>query len=90
MTDPVRIVVREPVVVARSEVLPGPPGGIRYVHTQASAAATWIVNHGLGVRPAVQVLTTGGVAMLAEIVHVDDNQLHILFAQPTAGQAVLN
>jgi hypothetical protein len=90
MSDTVRIVVREPVVVARSEVLPGPPGGIRYVHTQSSAAATWIVNHGLGVRPAVQVLTTGGMAMLAEIVHVDNNQLQILFAQPMAGQAVLN
>jgi hypothetical protein len=71
-------------------VLPGQPGGGRYVHTQSSAAATWIVNHGLGLRPAVQVTTVGGVTMLAEVVHVDANQLHIVFAQPMAGQAILN
>ncbi|GAB4483859.1 MAG: hypothetical protein OHK0044_33280 [Burkholderiaceae bacterium] len=90
MTEPVRIVVREPVVVTRSLVLPGPPGGIRYVHTQSSAAATWTVNHGLGVRPAVQVVTPGGVTMIADVVHVDANLLQIVFAQPMAGQAILN
>lgn len=71
---------------------PGPPGqdgvAVRYVHAQASAAAEWIVNHNLGARPAVTVLSVGGVEVEAQIVHASDNQVRVLFAAPFAGSAL--
>lgn len=72
----------------------GPRGpaasGTRYIHEQSSAATTWIVNHNLGIRPAaVNVLTVGGIEMLADVIHTSDNQLQINFASPKAGRVVV-
>jgi len=58
-----------------------------YVHTQASASAEWVIPHNLGVRPTITVLTTGGVEMIADIVHSTDNLARAYFAQPMAGVA---
>jgi hypothetical protein len=54
---------------------------------QNSPSDTWIVNHNLGRRPLVQLLTTGGVHMVGEIVHTSNNQFVAQFVQPTAGVA---
>ena len=59
-----------------------------YVHTQSSAAATWIVNHNLGHRPLIDVLDAGGNVVGAEVVHVSENQANVLFAAAYTGQAV--
>jgi hypothetical protein len=63
-------------------------GGGDYSHTQATAAATWTVNHNLGRRPAVTVMTAGGLEVLAEVLHTSVNQVLVTFDQPTAGLAV--
>lgn len=71
--------------------LPGPPAGgpgASYTHTQAAASDTWVVNHNLGYRPAVTVLSVGGKEMLAGVVHTSANQFVVSFDQPTAGLAV--
>jgi hypothetical protein len=67
----------------------GPPGiGVApYVHTQASAAVEWIVNHNLGYRPAVELSDTAGNGVGAQILHISDNQLRVYFNQPAAGFA---
>ena len=67
----------------------GPPGpaGESYDHVQSSPSAEWVVNHNLGVRPAVSVLSPGGVEVLASITHASTNQLRIYFAQPQTGSA---
>jgi hypothetical protein len=67
----------------------GPPGNgeVQYTHTQAVASATWTVNHNLGYRPAVSVLSVGGALMLAEVIHISANQAQVFFDSPTAGQA---
>lgn len=47
---------------------------------------TWIVNHNFGRKPtSVSILSPGGVEQWADIVHVSDNQLQVLFAQPYTG-----
>ena len=47
---------------------------------------TWIVNHNLGRKPAaVQILTPGGAEVLAEVLHISDNQLRVFFVQPFTG-----
>lgn len=71
---------------------PGPPGagGNRYVHTQASAASTWTVNHNLAAQPAgVSVRTVGGVEVEAQVTHVSANQLIVTFAAPASGSVVI-
>ncbi len=60
-----------------------------YVHTQASASAAWVINHNLGLRPAVSILDTGGNEIGAEVIHTSMNQLVIRFAIPVAGLARL-
>lgn len=81
----------EPVeVIDNLEGPMGPPGsGVAagYTHTQASAATEWIVNHNLGAKPTVSVLSPGGVELIADVVHLSTNQARIYFAAPTAGSA---
>lgn len=82
----------EPVeVVAGFQGPPGPPGspGSGYVHTQASAETEWLINHNLGVRPAVAVIDTGGNELDVAVQHMSLNQLRIYFVTPTAGFARL-
>jgi hypothetical protein len=94
------IVVEEPVgsllleqAAAPSIVIqsPGPQGakgdngGVVAFEQTFSAATQWTVNHNLGYRPHVAVLSTGGVEVVAEIVHVSINQLIVYFATAFAG-----
>lgn len=69
---------------------PGPSGGgagsASYTHTQAAAAATWVVNHNLGFRPAATVTTVGGVQVWAEVLHNSTNQLTVYFDSASTGQ----
>jgi hypothetical protein len=58
-----------------------------HVHTQSSPALTWVINHNLGFKPVISLLTVGGVEMFAEVVHTSINQVTVLFVQPTAGLA---
>lgn len=67
---------------------PGAPGaGTAFIFTQASALDTWNVNHNLGVRPAVTILSPGGLEVNGSIAHISVNQLIITFAAPVAGTA---
>lgn len=67
----------------------GPPGagGASYLHTQASPASTWTVNHNLGTRPAVEVRDTGGNEILAGVTHASANQVLISFVSAKTGTA---
>ncbi len=68
----------------------GPPGAVDdYVFTQGTPAATWTINHNLGRKPLVSLLTVGGMEMNADILHVSVNQVQVNFAQATAGSARL-
>ncbi len=49
------------------------------------ASATWTVNHNLGRRPSVSLVTPGGAEFDAEVVHVSENQLVVYLAAPAAG-----
>jgi len=65
--------------------------GLPYVHTQASASASWTVNHNRGWKPAsVSVLTPGGIEMNADVVHVSNTQILVNFAAPQTGSVLVN
>lgn len=68
----------------------GPAGGGGYEHTQASALATWIINHNLGRKTNTEVFTVGGSRMLAEVVNISNNQTQVIFDSPQTGYAVTN
>ena len=103
MTDVVEIIVAGPPAIVEvlaagapdvvEVLIPGPQGpagsGSAYVHTQGSAATTWTINHNLGFRPGVTVLSVGGVEVEAEVTHVSVNQAVVSFVSATAGSARL-
>lgn len=66
---------------------PGPYGG-QYEHNQGAASDSWVVNHNLGFRPNVTLLSVGGAEMIAEVLHMSENQARVYFDQPRAGLAV--
>lgn len=65
----------------------GAAAGSSYSQTFTSAL-TWTVNHNLGFKPAITVLSVGGVVVWADVLHLSNNQALVTFDQPTAGQAV--
>lgn len=72
--------------------LQGPPGissGV-FQHTQSAPLSLWNVNHNLGYRPNVGLYSSGGLLMLAEVLHLSTNQTQIFFDQPTSGYAVFS
>lgn len=85
-----------PVVEIQRSGIPGAKGvageGAEiYTHSQVSPLPTWTVNHNLGYYPSsVLVKTVGGVEILADVVHLNTNQVQIEFAVPTSGTAVVS
>jgi hypothetical protein len=73
---------------------PGPAGASAnvsaHVHTQAIAAAVWTMNHNLGRRPHVTLLSVGGVEFDGDIVHSSNNQAIAYFESPMAGSAEIS
>ncbi len=77
------------VFVTDSAGVARPVDGTGYVFTQVSPALTWTVNHNMGRKPAVSVLSVGGVEIVAAVSHISSAQAVIEFSSPTAGQAIL-
>jgi hypothetical protein len=83
------------IVQAGVQGAPGPQGApgqsaASYEHLQALAADVWTVNHNLGLRPAVTVLSPGGLEVEASVTHISVNQTVITFVTPQAGSARFN
>lgn len=61
----------------------------RYIHTQASAQETWIVNHNLGGRPSVTIVDTAGTMVIGEVTYISDSQIIVEFTAAFSGFAYL-
>lgn len=57
---------------------------------QSTPLSTWTINHNLGFNPSVQVFSSGGLQVDAEIQNVTVNQTIISFISAFAGYARLN
>lgn len=68
----------------------GPRGdaGVRVEHQQDVAATEWVVNHNLGYKPSITVVSVGGLLMLAEVLHTSLNQVRVYFDNPVTGTAI--
>ncbi len=67
----------------------GPAGAPAYVHNQSTQAGTWVINHNLGYKPAVEVYDSGSSEMIAEVAHPTVNQAVVTVNPATAGFARL-
>jgi hypothetical protein len=89
---PLAIEVAEEIVL-KIEVDPivrDPASAIRpFDFVQAVASSTWTVAHNLGYNPDVTVYSSGGLEVVAEVLHIDSNNLTITFSSPFAGRARL-
>jgi len=61
-----------------------------YVFTQASASATWTINHALDNFPSVTVVDSSGNVVMGETFYNNNNNITLTFAAPFAGKAYLN
>ena len=66
----------------------GSSGGYDFI--QSSPSTLWTINHNLGYRPVVALLSVGGIEMWATIVHISVNQVQVSFISATAGRARLS
>lgn len=63
----------------------GPAGSGNSVRVnQTSPSASWVIPHELGKSPIVQVFTTAGEQIDADV-YASDTQVSVMFAQPTTG-----
>jgi len=63
--------------------------GLGFVHTQASPASTWTINHNLGYKPLCQVFSAGSIKMIVEIEDVTINQTVVRVTPAQTGFARL-
>lgn len=61
-----------------------------YVHNQGSPSATWSITHGMGKKPSVVVIDSGGDICTGTIVYDTDNALTLTFSAGFSGTAYLN
>lgn len=66
------------------------PQQVSYMHTQSTPSSTWIINHNLGFKPAVELFDSGSQEIDADIVHVSDNQVVVSLTKAITGFARLN
>ena len=73
----------------------GPPGTSgdadnTFIYTQSTPAAVWLINHGLGRYPAVDVVDSSNSEVDGDLQYLDSNHLSITFSAPFSGEAYLN
>lgn len=65
------------------------PATGRYVHTQATPATTWTINHALGGYPAVAVVDSAKTVVYGEITYISTSQIVVNFSSAFSGNAYL-
>lgn len=70
--------------------VPGATGDLHHTHTQGTAAAEWLITHGLGKYPSVTVVDSAGDQVEGDVNQIDENTLRLSFSAPFAGRAYLN
>jgi hypothetical protein len=84
-------VVTVPIVntITATTVGPQGPSGAGYLHQQTSPSTTWVINHNLGFRPAVELFDSGSQEIDGDVAHPSVNQAIITLSPATAGTARL-
>lgn len=68
----------------------GGGGTPAYVHNQAVAAVTWVIDHPLGFRPNVTVVDSAGETVEGEVIYTDTDTITLHFSAAFSGIAYLS
>lgn len=87
-----RIVVSAPDHISVINAGPQGPAGLggnaaSYEHTQAVASTSWVINHGLGFKPSIDVYDITGTPIDPFIIHHSSNQSEVQLLTPRTGTA---
>jgi hypothetical protein len=71
---------------------PAPPSGgdLNYVHVQGTPSSVWIVTHNLGKYPSIEIVDSGGSAVIPSVQFDSPNAATLTFGSPTSGKAFCN
>ena len=84
-------VVKQPTGVVSITGVVGGGGDANYVHTQGSPSATWNIQHNLGKKPSVVVVSSLDNIVHGDIQYVDNNNVTITFESGAfSGKAYFN
>jgi hypothetical protein len=61
----------------------------RYIHTQGSASAEWVITHTLGGYPSVSIVDSAKTAVFGEVQYDSTTQVTVYFTVPFSGFAYL-
>ena len=61
-----------------------------YVHTQITAANSWIITHNLNKYPAITIVDSGGTVVIGEIEYINLNLVYVKFNGIFSGKAYCN
>lgn len=64
-------------------------GGVSFTHHQTVPAATWVIDHHMGLIPTVVLLDGSGQQMFAEIQYPSDQTIVVVHSAPYTGTAYL-
>lgn len=65
------------------------PLSARHVHTQATVATTWTINHALGGYPSVSIVDSSKTVVVGEITYTSTSQVVVNFTSAFSGFAYL-
>ncbi len=65
------------------------PVTARHVHTQTTAASTWVINHALGGYPSVSVVDSSKTLVFGEITYPSTSQVVVNYSAAFSGYAFL-
>lgn len=83
--------VRQPTGTVSITGVVGGGGDANYVHLQGSPASTWEVQHNLGKRPSVTVVSSTDAVVYGIVEYVDNNNVRLIFESGAfSGKAYFN
>lgn len=78
------------IVYEQFYVITSKKGDLSFVHEQTNASNTWVVDHNLGKKPSVTIVTTTDTTVIGEITYNNQNKLTINLSSANSGKAYLN
>jgi hypothetical protein len=78
------------IVYEQFYVMTSKKGDLSFVHEQTNPSNTWVVNHNLGKKPSVTIVTTTDTTVIGEITYNNENKLTINLSSANSGKAYLN
>lgn len=68
----------------------GTAGDLSFTFTQSVPSASWMIAHGMGKHPSVEVTDSSGEVVVGDVYYIDINTVRVDFIGGFSGSAFLN